>query len=110
LSYCHFAYLHVRRARYTAGADCLNLADCNCLNKVQLWNVATDGSCFSGWDVQKLGTVGSAPVGNEFSCGDHHEEHHRERHLSLRIPAETAASVRQEASAATAESPRNIRR
>jgi chloride channel protein, CIC family len=41
---------------------------------------------------------------------DHHEEHHRERHLSLRIPAEPAASVRQEASAATAESPRNIRR
>ena len=25
---------------------------------------------------------------------DHHEEHHRERHLSLRIPAETAASGR----------------
>jgi hypothetical protein len=43
-------------------------------------------------------------------CSDHHEEHHRERHLSLRIPAEPAASVRQEASAATAESPRNIRR
>jgi len=25
---------------------------------------------------------------------DHQEEHHRERHLSLRIPAETAASGR----------------
>ena len=56
-----------------------------------------------------LGMVSLAQLLHARRSG-HDEEHHRERHRSLRTPAETAASVRQEASAATAASPRNIRR
>jgi hypothetical protein len=37
---------------------------------VQIWNVSTGGDCTNDWLVTPVGYVGSAPVGNVFSCGD----------------------------------------